>query len=89
MLSKYAGASFAGRSPRPLACNRSRTFSIHLPLGTGATPLRAGRIFGACNIELSSAADYDQRSVFLTGLSQRFKPAFQATAPTICYVQPA
>jgi hypothetical protein len=37
------------------------------------------------NIELSSAADYDQRSKFLPGQGSQYQPARKATAPTICY----
>jgi len=40
---------------------------------------------GLHNIELSSAADRDHRHRFHTGLNLQFQPAFQATAPTICY----
>jgi hypothetical protein len=50
---------------------------------------RGTSIFDEHNIELSSAADHDQKSRFLTGLHSRFKTDPKATAPTICYVSPA
>ena len=53
----------------------------------GARLLKEAKYFPP-NIELSSAADHDQRSKFLTGLDQQFQAAFKATAPTICYVHP-
>jgi hypothetical protein len=37
------------------------------------------------NIELSSAADYNQKPKFLTGQYSLQQPALKATAPTICY----
>ena len=43
---------------------------------------------GLPNIELSSAADHAQHLRFLTGPHSRFKTGPEATAPTICYVQP-
>ena len=36
------------------------------------------------NIELSSAADHDQQSRFLTGQHSQFLASSKATAPTIC-----
>ena len=41
------------------------------------------------NIELSSAAEYAQRSRFLAERNSQLQAAFKATAPTICYVDPA